>query len=63
MALPIHVDEVPEYEVRGDCMRITWRGLELFVPIPICLASMGRCKVAIDEWERTNASVIRFRDE
>lgn len=63
MGLPIHVSEVPIFDPRGDCVRISWRGLEMFVPIPICLAAMGRCKAAIEEWERTNASVIRFRDE
>jgi hypothetical protein len=58
--LPIHVDNVPEYEVRGDCVRITWREVVLFVPIPICLAAMGRCQRALDEWSASNASIIKF---
>lgn len=61
MCLPIHVDEVPEYEVRGDAMLIRWRGLEVYVPIPICLASMGRCQRALEEWHKRDGSVLPFR--
>lgn len=61
--LPIHVSEVPDYEVRGDCIVVMWRGLELFVPIPICLAAMGRCEEALAKWKLAgldNGSVVRF---
>lgn len=59
--LPIHVDEVPTYEVRGDCIVIRWRGLEVFVPVPICQAAVGRCNRALDEWHESKGVVTPFR--
>ena len=61
MGLPIHLSEVPDFEPRGDCIRIIWRDVEVFVPIPIVLASMGRCKRSVEEWGRRNADVIPIR--
>lgn len=58
--LPIHLSEVPDFEVRGDCVRITWRGAEAYVPIPICLAAMGRCKGALQGWQDAKATIIEF---
>lgn len=48
--LPIFVDEVPEYEARGDHMVLKWRGLEVFVPIHTCMAAMEQCERALQDW-------------
>ena len=60
---PIHVDDVPTYEPFGDCIRVRWRTLDLYIPVPICLAAMGRCQRAIEEWQRRNATVIPLRPD
>lgn len=59
--LPIHVDEVPDYEVRGDCIVLCWRGLEVFVPVPICQAAVGRCNRALDQWYESKGVVTPIR--
>lgn len=61
MGLPIHVAEVPDYEIQGDCMRVTWRELEFFIPIPVCQAAMARCARAMDEWYEGKGVVLPFR--
>lgn len=59
--LPIHVSEVPEFEPRGDCLRIAWRGFEVFVPMPVIQAAMGRANVAVDQWYESKGVVLPFR--
>jgi len=59
--LPIYVSEVPQYEPRGDCIRVTWRSLEFFIPVPIAKAAVGRLNRALDQWHEDNGIVLPFR--
>lgn len=59
--LPVCISEVPEYEVRGDCIRITYRCLEFYMPIPIAQAAMGRFHRALDQWYETKGVIVPFR--
>lgn len=49
-ALPVLVDEVPDYEARGDRIVVRLRHIELHIPVEICRKAMGRCNRALDEW-------------
>lgn len=42
-------------------MLITWRGCEVFVPMPIIRAAMGRCNVAVDTWYESKGVILPFR--
>jgi hypothetical protein len=59
--VPFYVSEVPEFEPRGECIRIEWRGIEVFVPIPVCQAAIGRCNRALDQWHDDKGIVLPFR--
>lgn len=63
MGMPYHVSEVPEVEPRGDCIWVCWRGMEFYVPVPICQASMGRIQRALGEWHVSRAPVVPFRTD
>lgn len=59
--LPVYVSEVPEYEPRGDCIYVAWRGLEFYMPVPIAKAAMGRFHRALDQWhEERDRPVVPF---
>lgn len=57
-SFPIFMDDVPDYQVRGDNMHIVWPSLELVLPIPTMLAGMGTAKRELDKWFATNARVV-----
>ena len=59
--LPVHIGEVPDFEPRGDCIWICWRGVELYVPIPIARASISRFNRAMDQWHESHGEVLPFR--
>lgn len=59
--LPIYMSEVPEYEPRGDCIRVTWRSMEMFIPVPIMQAALGRAHRAMDQWYESKGTVVPFR--
>jgi hypothetical protein len=62
MAFPVHVSEVPEFDLRGDCVHVVWRDAECYVPVPICQAAIGRCNRTLDEWhEKKRGAVVPFR--
>lgn len=59
--LPIFIDEVPDYEARGEFMFIRWRGLEIAMPIGICERAVARCNRALDAWhDHKDTGVVRF---
>jgi hypothetical protein len=61
--LPLFVDEVPEYEARGEVMFVRWKGLEIALPISVCIAAVGRCECEISRWNRARSDagrVVRF---
>jgi hypothetical protein len=41
-------------------MRVTWRSLELYIPIPIMQAAIGRCQGALDGWYEKRGTVVQF---
>jgi hypothetical protein len=59
--VPAHISEVPTFEPRGDCILVKWRGIEVFVPVPICQAALGRCNRALDLWHEGTGAVLPFR--
>lgn len=61
-SLPLHMSEVPNYEVRGDCILVVWRDLEIYIPVPICQAAVGRCCKALDEWREREGLVVPIRE-
>jgi hypothetical protein len=61
--LPLFIDEVPEYEPRGDYMRVIWRGLEICIPMFICQRSYLLCGEALAKWKvdrMDGGKVVRF---
>jgi hypothetical protein len=62
MALPVFIDEVPEYEDRGEIMLVRWRGLEIALPIAICIQAVLLCEEALAKRKlaRLGGNVVRF---
>jgi hypothetical protein len=61
--LPIFIDETPEYEARGDYMRVAWRGLEICLPMQVCQRSYLLCGEAINKWREARtegAKIVRL---
>jgi len=49
-ALPVYMDSVPEYEVRGGQMHITMGGMVLVMPVHVFLEGMAKGEAAIAKW-------------
>lgn len=45
------MEDVPNYEVRGDHMHIKWRTLELVLPVEVMLDGMASAKAEIAKWQ------------
>jgi hypothetical protein len=61
--LPLFVDEVPEYEARGEVMFVRWKGLEIALPISVCSQACLLCGEELAKWRVSRlykASVIEF---
>jgi hypothetical protein len=58
--LPIFIDEVPEYEARGEFMFVRWRGLEIALPISVCQRAMLECEAALAKWHLAQDNVVEF---
>ena len=62
--LPIFMGEVPEYSVLSGHVHITWRELELVLPVSVMLAGMAGAKRAIDDWQRRGgAAIVPFKSK
>jgi hypothetical protein len=48
---PIFMEDVPKYEVRGGHMYITWRTLELVLPVEVMLDGLASAKAEIAKWQ------------
>jgi hypothetical protein len=59
--MPLFVDEAPEYEARGAVMFVRWPGLEIVMPISVCVAALGRCRCELSAWESKRAEIIPMR--
>lgn len=59
-SLPVFMERVPEYEVRGGHMHIMWQDLELVLPVNVMLKGMAGARQAIEEWGQTSATILRF---
>lgn len=59
--LPLFVDEVPEYEARGEVMFVRWKGLEIAIPISVCEKAVAKCNRELDRWHAHGEQcVVRF---
>lgn len=58
--LPVFSDEIPTYEVRGGIMFIRREGLEIAVPVSVCVVAIARMRQALDEWHERQCEVIEF---
>lgn len=60
--LPLFIEEVPEYDARGDVMFVRWPGLEIAMPISICVQAVLMCQEALAKRKlaRLGGNVVRF---
>jgi hypothetical protein len=56
--MPVFMGDVPEYKIRNDNMHITFREIEIVLPVHIMLAAMGRARREVEEWQRRTATVV-----
>lgn len=59
--LPIFMDDVPNYRVKGDNMHIKFKELEIVLPVGVMLAGMAQAQVAIEDWRAQRADVVPIK--